>query len=64
MREEIIIQGNVIGYIEKDNQRAFLTEEAPSSILDELLETGYAVCVERQNRHRCVGSLISGPVGA
>lgn len=49
MRQEIIIQGYVVGYIEKDSQRAFLTQEAPSSILDELLENGYAICVAKDS---------------
>lgn len=47
MRQEIIIQGYVVGYIEKDSQRAFLEKEAPSSILEDLLDAGYAVCIAR-----------------
>ena len=45
MREEIIIQGQTVGYIMKDEQRAFLEKDAPSSLLDDLLEAGYAVCL-------------------
>lgn len=45
MKEEIIIQGLSVGYIVKDEQRAFLTKEAPSSIVDELIDNGYAVCI-------------------
>lgn len=45
MKEEIIIQGLSVGYIEREKQRAFLTKEAPSSIVDELIDNGYAVCI-------------------
>ena len=45
MREEIIIQGQTVGYIVKDEQRAFLEKDAPSSVLEELLDAGYAVCI-------------------
>ena len=45
MREEIVIQGHVVGYIVKEESRAFLEKEAPSSILDDLLAAGYAVCI-------------------
>ena len=45
MREEIVIQGHVVGYIVEEESRAFLEKEAPSSILDDLLEAGYAVCI-------------------
>ena len=43
--EEIIIQGQTVGYIVKDEQRAFLEKDAPSSVLEELLDAGYAVCI-------------------
>ena len=45
MREEIVIQGHVVGYIVEEESRAFLEKEAPSAILDDLLEAGYAVCI-------------------
>ena len=45
MREEIIVQGQPLGYMDKDELRAFLTEDAPASILDDLLDAGYAVCI-------------------
>ena len=45
MREEIIIQGHVVGYIVEEESRAFLEKEAPSSILEDLLDAGYAVCI-------------------
>ena len=64
MRQEIIIQGHVVGYIEKDSQRALLTQEAPSSILDELLETGYAVCLIKSSQHNCVGFPACQTMGA
>ena len=62
--EEIIIQGQTVGYVVKDEQRAFLTQEAPSSILDELLETGYAVCLTKGSQHNCVGFPACQTMGA
>lgn len=45
MREDIIIQGHEVGYLIRDEQRAFLEKDAPSSVLEELLDAGYAVCI-------------------
>ena len=45
MKEEIIIQGLTVGYLIRDERRAYLGKDAPSFILDDLLDAGYAVCI-------------------
>ena len=45
MREYIIIQGLTVGYRISARMEAFLNREAPSSLIEELLADGYAVCI-------------------
>ena len=44
MREEIIIQGQTVGYVLRDRMQAFLEKEAPDYFVENLIAAGYAVC--------------------
>lgn len=47
MREEIVFQGVPFGYLVKEERQAFVSRWTPEEIVEDLIEAGYAVCMDR-----------------